>query len=189
MSINHSYYKLVVIFCSLQFLFSTAYAQSFKGGITIGGTASQITNDRASGYNKLGFTGGLYVHRITESPLYMKWGLGFANKGSRDAVQDFKINLGYIEIPTTLEFVKFHPLHIHAGVAPSIKVAESTTLGIMKIDSNDFSRFDIPFIIGLAYQMFDRASINFRFSYSTISTGITDRFWNDCLYFYIAYSI
>lgn len=90
----------------------SAQAQTFKGGLAVGGNFAQIDGDRIAGYTKAGLNLGF----VSEMVLTESWSLGFeilyAQKGSstnlfitqRNLPFTFRIKWDYIEVPILVKF-------------------------------------------------------------------------------------
>jgi hypothetical protein len=72
----------------------------------LGITACQVHGDKYSGYNKLGFTGGLYLNALLKKKHSLEFGIIYIQKGARknQNVEKFDytyylLRLNYIEVP------------------------------------------------------------------------------------------
>jgi hypothetical protein len=79
----------------------------------LGITACQVHGDNYAGYNKLGFTGGLYVNAALKKNTSLELGIIFVQKGARKnqnpAKFDYRyyyLNLNYVEVPL---YVRWQP--------------------------------------------------------------------------------
>lgn len=104
-------YKSLIVIILFSLTLTKAQEKKFALKPTIGVTASQVHGDNYAGYNKLGFTGGLYVNAYLSKTLSTELGIIFAQKGSRHnqnpEKNDFKyyyLNLNYLEVPLILRF-------------------------------------------------------------------------------------
>ncbi|MBP7808497.1 MAG: PorT family protein [Bacteroidia bacterium] len=78
---------------------------------TLGISASQVHGDNYSGYNKLGFVGGLYVNAALKEKTSLELGIIFVQKGARRNQNPEKfdyrfyyLNLNYVEVPLLLRW-------------------------------------------------------------------------------------
>lgn len=77
----------------------------------LGISASQVHGDNYSGYNKLGFAGGLYVNAAFKKQTSIELGIIFIQKGARRNQNPEKfdyrfyyLNLNYVEVPLLLRW-------------------------------------------------------------------------------------
>ena len=101
------------VFVFVVLLFHGMSAQSFRGGMKGGLTASEVSGDRSAGPNKLGWFASVF----TDYPLseYTFWHLElmYIRKGSREfndpddpsqgLYRDYKFSLQYVEIPVLVK--------------------------------------------------------------------------------------
>lgn len=98
--------KAILIFTLAMILTKTSYSQRFLGGIQGGINLAQVVGDGWSGYNKLGFNGGVFVHYMNPSEVSaVGFDLMYMGKGSRnvltptstDPVMIYRYH--YVEVP------------------------------------------------------------------------------------------
>lgn len=130
---------------------TSAQEKKFSLKPALGITASQVHGDNYSGFNKLGFTGGLYVNALLNKTLSTELGIIFVQKGSRHNQNpekyDFKyyyLNLNYLEVPVILRYSpnKFF-LTIGASFAYLMSYYEASEsgnqTGIFPFNRNEYS--------------------------------------------------
>jgi hypothetical protein len=160
------------------------FAQKFNGGYLIGFTTSQINGDGIGGFYKYGPTAGFFVNRDFSNKIDGIFEIRYTGKGSGDGIGNFKINLGYVELPFLLRYNTSYKLGLKIGIAPAVKVFERTIDAYQyKAHSNDFSIVELPLHMGLDYPLTKKLNFDLRYSYSSISAGQRRRYTNMCLYF------
>lgn len=100
-------FKILIIIFLASFSSSKAQRESkFTLKPAIGITACQVHGDKYDGYNKLGFTGGLYLNALLKKKHSLEFGIIYIQKGARknQNVEKFDysfyiLRLNYIEIP------------------------------------------------------------------------------------------
>lgn len=127
---------------------SVSYAQSFRGGIRGGMTASEVSGDHARGPNKLGWFASVFTdHPLTDfSFLHLE--LMYIQKGSRDfknpddpeqgRFREYRFYLQYIEVPV---LYKVHMLtlgHISYSRWLTGEIGLSLSGVIGHFETNDF---------------------------------------------------
>jgi hypothetical protein len=154
-------------------------AQYFKGGLLIGMTGSQMDGDNMAGYNKIGFTGGMFVR----SEFSYKWGmqaeLKFVMKGAASSLVNNSVNsldnngaisrltLYYYELPILLTYRASKKIEFEGGLAFAYLGGASIDKGYGAEDlSYPINKNDYSFIAGISYLINEKFSINSKFSYS-----------------------
>ena len=100
-------YKILIFILLTSFSSTKAQQESkFTLKPALGITACQVHGDKYSGYNKLGFTGGLYLNALLKKKHSLEFGIIYIQKGARknQNVEKFDytyylLRLNYIEIP------------------------------------------------------------------------------------------
>jgi opacity protein-like surface antigen len=165
--------------------FTTAlYSQTFTGGICGGITTSQINNDDVGGFYKFGPTGGFFIQKKLQEFTALQYEIRYTAKGSSDGAGGLQINLGYIETPLLCKYSKHIPFTFYGGLSPAIKLFETTSHSMVLRETNDFSRFELPFAVGISYNLTSTMYADVRYTQSTVSAGGV-HYWylNQCLYF------
>ncbi len=138
-------------------------------GIALGPTACQVHGDNYSGYNKLGFVGGLLVHYKWFQNVIPQLGILYIQKGSRhnpDSVNlsQYLLRLHFIEIPTNIKFLFLKKrLFITLGHSVSYLFSyyeEVNYLNTTHSVNNEKLEFSIN--TGLGYQINDKMNIELR---------------------------
>lgn len=175
------YFIVLLLVCANSIV---CYSQTFTGGVCAGVTTSQINNDDVGGFYKFGPTGGFYIQKQLQELTALQFEIRYSAKGSGDGVGGLKINLGYIETPLLLYYSRFSPFSFYAGLSPAIKLFETTSYSLITKQTNDFTRFEIPFAIGACYPIFPKLLADVRYTQSTLSAGgFSHWYLNQCVYF------
>jgi hypothetical protein len=142
----------------------------------LGITASQVHGDNYAGYNKLGFTGGLYVNADLKKKTSLELGIIFVQKGARKnqnpAKFDYRyyyLNLNYVEVPLNIRWqpTKFF---FTAGLsfAYLINYYEASEIGnltgMYPFKSNEYS-----FNLGIGRMFTPKLGVEVRFNNSFIT--------------------
>lgn len=173
-------------------LCSAVGAQSFRGGLKAGLTASEVSGDRSGGPNKLGWFASVFTDYPVSDFSFWHLELMYIQKGSREFsdpedpsqgfYRDYRFNLQYVEIPVLFK--------IHFPVARRLPYTNwlggeagfSVSRVIGHYETNDFGvditgdmAADRPFrpaelnlILGFQVPLGDMFAFNFR-----ISQGVT----------------
>lgn len=95
----------------LLFLGVASNAQSFNGGLIVGGVVSQVDGDGYSGYHHPGFTAGAYVNLPFGDNFSLQTELKYSLFGAHSGVEEvdaglrpFKLHLHYIEMPVMARY-------------------------------------------------------------------------------------
>ena len=105
---KHLLRKIILVFVIVGFAQNSLHAQYFSGGILVGVTASQIDGDQMVGYDKLGFSGGIFVRYQFTEIIALESELKYIMKGAARndslAQNSYKLSLNYFEIPVLFNY-------------------------------------------------------------------------------------
>jgi hypothetical protein len=159
-----------LIIISLLFSFSQLLAQKFEGGFMGGLLGSQVAGDVSSGYNKLGFYGGISVCRQLTEKSGLQLELYFIQKGASENPSEengnfqYLMRVNYIELPLLYRYIIGKQLVADAGVAysyltgtPYEEANYSTS-----VPDTPFNLGSVTFISGLEYRITPNLSAHFR---------------------------
>ncbi|MFC2101034.1 porin family protein [Bacteroidota bacterium] len=166
----------------------TLKSQQFNGGIFAGVSATQITGDQLSGFNKAGLYLGGYVNYYFKKRVSIQMEIDYIQKGSRKNsdpdnfdFESYKLNLQYIDIPIILKYDYSSKLIFETGpyLGFLMNVSQKDHNGEIPI-INEFHKNDYGILLGLNYQLNDQLKMNFRYSNSLFpvrehSSGATYR--------------
>ncbi len=160
----------IILFISIGI---NANAQFFQAGIVAGLLSSQVDGDMASGYNKAGFHGGVFVRYPLFQEVAGQLEMRFITKGALENRIDldgyfYKSVLNYVEVPFTLSIQKDR-FHFEAGPALGVLIhsREEDAFGDLSLGAyEDFRKIEISGIAGFFYDVTEDFVINFRFQYS-----------------------
>jgi hypothetical protein len=169
-------FKIIIIFILLFITVHYARSQQFNGGILGGVSATQITGDQLSGFNKAGFYLGGFVNFYFNQRTSFQMEIDYIQKGSRKNPNpdnndfiSYKLNLQYIDIPLLLRYDYSSVLIFECG----------PYLGFLMDDDErdhngnipvivDFNKNDFGMMVGLYYKLDSKIRMNFRYSNSLI---------------------
>ena len=176
------------IFLLIAFMPFFAYTQAlsedksnFKGGIRVGMTATQISGDDLSGFNKLGAYAGAFV----SFPIHQngKWfiqtELNFIMKGSAlfsRGVNDpnigrrYSLTLFYTETPLVVKYKIYRGFEAELGPTFNFLFAyrEMGDDGSLKPVRPGFSVFELSILAGVNYLFKEHWGVSFRFTNSVL---------------------
>lgn len=151
---------------------SQLYAQYFEGGLLAGLTASQMDGDMLGGYHKPGFTAGIWVGRPIDNKWKYRAELKYTMKGAAsnkatELYTFYRKTLHYIELPIVLSYSLSDNLFADAGLSPAYLAFATLNIGNGPTDATEpMKKYELNTFLGIAYQLNDNISLNFRFSYS-----------------------
>jgi hypothetical protein len=169
--------KLLII---TLFLFFGIIAKSqiiFNGGVMGGLVGSQVAGDSYAGYNKLGFSAGVFANVELSNNTFLQMELSFIQKGSRFIPQpkkglydEYIMRLNYIELPVLYQFRFLDIFKAEFGFAGNFLLSHFEEKNHLKVADNLFREMNLNFIAGLYYSIDEKFTINFRTNNSI--TGI-----------------
>lgn len=178
---NNFYFIRKTAFIILLIISSVAgFSQDFNAGIQFGITATQVTGDQLSGFNKAGLFGGVYVNRPLGNIGEGQFEINFIQKGSRKNArpdkgdyESYLLRLNYVEVPVMYRFRLKNFLRIETGVmfAYLINSKEFDIQGQVTPDPtvNGFKKLDFSAFAGLNYKINDNLALSIRYSYSVLA--------------------
>ena len=152
-------------------------AQIFHGGILVGISASQVDGDSYAGFNKLGLQGGVFVSTILTEHLEARLEIKYTGRGARNPASDdntgaYKLGLHYIDLPVLVTILIKQPVSVELGLVPGYLFAAQGEDDAGKLPEDylvAFKKFDLGTLVGLNIQVFPKAELNIRYSYSIFS--------------------
>jgi Outer membrane protein beta-barrel domain len=152
-------------------------AQRFGGGLLAGMTASQVDGDTYSGYNKLGFQGGVFVSTDFQKNFGAQMEIRYAGKGAQKVTSPedpevYKLTLHYIDLPLMATYTLKKKVVFDLGFVPGYlfaKNGEDSGGPLPQEFLVKFNKMDIAWLIGVNYRITKNIKVNFRYSYSLMS--------------------
>ncbi|MDR1006585.1 MAG: PorT family protein [Bacteroidales bacterium] len=168
--------KKLIITLFVSILCLTIQAQSFKAGIFGGIVPSQVDGDDQGGFNKLGFTAGVFINKELKTGK-LQGELAFTTKGSRPsnnaATMPMKLSFSYIDISIYYSIGIWNNLSARAGLVPSVLIYGSESMSGVVANSGDdsfpYRRFSTEISAGLDYAFTKHWSIGATYNYSIFS--------------------
>ncbi len=172
--------KKLLLIAFLGFYATFAYSQKFHGGLFAGISASQISGDQLSGFNKAGiYAGGFTNYYFTEkSALQLE--IYFIQKGSHKSQRpknndysSYNLNLQYVEMALPYQWHFSKRFYIETGPALGVILktlpTEKDENGIVPNYSRPrFNLFDLSVIAGLGVNISKHFKANLRGENSVI---------------------
>ena len=158
------------------FLLGKVFSQGFEGGLLVGPTATQVTGDMLSGYNKLGAMAGVFTQFVFDDRNSLRMEMYYIQKGARRVPSEydprkFLISLHYVEVPFIYQYRFYHKFSAQFGLsfAYLFKAYEKDLYGLVDPHGRKpFRNFDFSGQIGLNYQLSEKFHLGGRFSYSAL---------------------
>lgn len=168
---------LILIFCLTAS--GKLCAQNFSGGLLGGFAASQVEGDKYSGFNQLGFTGGMWVRLPIQNQWALQGEIRYTQKGSKRNAKpkqsdytSYSMKLGYIELPALVRFDTQKRFGILAGLTPGYLMHSEEKDEYGKISDelipNKIKSFDLASTVGIQVQLMPNIHFDLRWSYSLI---------------------
>lgn len=160
----------ILILSSFVFFSKQVKAQEFGGGLMGGLVGSQVAGDPSSGYNKLGFYGGVFVNRQFTLKSGVQLEMYYIQKGARENPTDengnfqYLLRVGYLEIPLLYNFTLNKTLILTGGIAFSYQVGspyEEANFST-SVPDTEFYSSSATFVLGIEYKISNQLSASFR---------------------------
>lgn len=160
-------------------LFSATHAWSqatFRAGLTAGLATTQVHGDAISGFNKLGFSGGLLVDISGKGRFSGGFEMIYLQKGSRKPANpengDFTTwgyTFHYIDVPVLLTY-HFDAFYVQAGIYGGFLIAGERVFdgSPYEIESPEMRRYDLGVAGGVGIDITEHLAANLRYSNSVV---------------------
>ncbi len=164
--------KVTIFLVSIFLIISTASAQYFKGGLMAGFTGSQMDGDNLDGYNKFGFTAGVFANRSFNDFWGIQMELKFIMKGAAKPVTNsdpsiYRLSLYYYELPILATLKTSNKIKVESGFAIGYLSKANAVYDSGDEDRTyEFSKTEISWLAGIYYLLNEKFSVNLKFSYS-----------------------
>jgi len=159
------------------FFLSSFYSQAqyFNAGIKAGVVGSQVDGDGFGGYDKLGFTAGLFVNYQLSMRTSLQLEMEFIQKGSshtpnydKGDFDQYKMRLSYIQLPVLIQYKLARNFSVETGPGFGLLLNNYEERDQWEIQSNPFRKFALSWITGINYAISKSWNTNFRLDYSLI---------------------
>ena len=155
----------------------SAVAQRFRGGLTGGLTAAQINGDSYSGFDKLGWQGGVFVETELMPVFDARLEIRYASRGARNPAEDdntgaYFLALHYIDLPVLAALKIKKAGAVEIGLVPGylFTLNGEKDNGILTgEDKAAYHKFDLGTLLGFRVNITGKLAISFRYSYSIFS--------------------
>jgi hypothetical protein len=158
-------FVLIIYFLSNFFV----NAQHFNGGIIAGISASQVSGDNLSGFDKAGVFGGVFANlQISEKSVF-QIEIDYIEKGSKQNPKEkngfysYILKLKYVEVPLLYKYIYSDKLSFELGPYCAILIKDAfEEQNEVIVDDRAFNKQDIGITVGIAYSITPNLKINMR---------------------------
>lgn len=179
--------KYLLVF-SIVFALKSQAQQAFKGSVTFGMTTSQMSGDGLGGWHKFGLTGGGYITAPISSTKSIRFGIQYADKGSRTKLDtitynSFAYRLKYIEVPVQIGFQN-GPFSFYAGVYYGQLVRQEILANKAPYPVIPaFKNYDVGVALNVSVPLNDKLYLEGKFSSSIIPVRPSPNYANPLSYY------
>lgn len=168
------------IFIGVFIWFATGFmhAQSFNGGVLFGLNATQIDGDDLGGYNKAGFTAGVFVFNQLSERFKLQLEVKYSGKGSatpKDSPEFYKIRLDYAEVPVIASFRAAKHFYIDGGLSYGYLFRAEHFTGAWQDFDDGPKKSEVAFLGGVHYELMKHISVSARMGYSLFALTNAER--------------
>lgn len=161
---------LLVFFCTI-----VLQAQEFNAGLKGGLSATQISGDQLSGFDKAGLYAGAFVNLYLWPNACLQMEMSFIQKGSRknpdpdkNDFTEYRLNLDYIEVPLIYRVDYNERFSIEAGMALAALLHSREEAYPPLAPTPAFNKQDFSVLGGGYFHFADRMYINLRYQSSIL---------------------
>lgn len=144
-------------------VYNAASAQRFEAGITVGAIASQLSGDRAAGYDKPGFEAGGFVTTALGEKFNGGFQISYIQKGSRKTSKPeigdytfYRCRLNYVQVPFVLEYLFSKKISFDGftGIAVLLSAEEEDEYGKI-YGRKEFNKWEWTAGLSFNYMLFE----------------------------------
>jgi hypothetical protein len=149
------------------------YADNYNYGAMLGFTGSTVDGAIYSGYNKLGFTGGIFANRkyseiwsLQAELKYIMKGAAITSSANNSSVFSSTIQLNYIEFPVLIKAKTSQKIEFETGLAEAYLLSSNQNFAGGTSENFPINKTDFSFIAGISYLYNENFTFNLKFSHS-----------------------
>jgi len=180
-----AFFVIVILLSMTVSMSGQQFNAGFFGGINI----SQVSGDSYSGFNKLGFNGGIFVSRLIDQNFYWQAEIKYSTRGVYEGPSDinpslYKSAYHIMELPLSVHYLFDEKIILELGTSPEVLI---TTVfwdenGVMdKSTYPDNRRFGLSVFAGIGYWFSDRMMAGLRYTNSAVPFRDPEE-WNNSQY-------
>ncbi len=157
-------FVLIICFLSNSFV----KAQHFNGGIIVGMSASQVSGDNLSGFDKAGIFGGVFANFQISEKSVVQMEIDYIEKGSKQNPKEknnfysYILKLNYVEIPLLYKYIFSDKLSFELGPYCAILIKDAFEEQNEVTVNRPFNKQDIGITVGIAYSITQNLKIDMR---------------------------
>jgi hypothetical protein len=185
----HKQYEAVLVILLLLIMTVSMKGQQFNAGFFGGLNVSQVSGDFYKGFNKLGFTAGIFVNRPIEQNFYWQAEIKYGTRGVYEGPSEgdaslYKSSYHIVELPLSINYLFDEKIMLELGISPEVLITQRLwdENGLMAESSYpDNRRFGLSVFAGIGYWFNDRMMAGFRYTNSAIPFRDPEE-WNNPQY-------
>jgi hypothetical protein len=185
----HKQYRAVLVILLLLTMTVSMKGQQFNAGFFGGLNVSQVSGDFYKGFNKLGFTAGIFVNRPIEQNFYWQAEIKYGTRGVYEGPSEgdaslYKSSYHIVELPLSINYLFDEKVILELGIAPEVLITERfwDENGLMNESSYPENRmFGLSFFAGIGYWINDSMMAGLRYTNSAIPFRDPEE-WNNSQY-------
>lgn len=164
------WWLILMLLMSIHRIYSQNNENRFYTGISFGLTGCQVHGDSYSGYNKLGFMGGVFIHYKWFQNVIPQFGIIYIQKGARHNpdsmnMDQYLLRLNFIEMPFNIKFLFLKKRKLFITIGHSVgylfkSFEEKNYLNITNSVQNE--KFEFSINTGIGYDLNNNFSIELR---------------------------
>ena len=186
---RHKQYGAVLAIMLLLTMTASMKGQQINAGFFGGLNVSQVSGDFYKGFNKLGFTAGVFVNSPIEKNFYWQAEIKYGTRGvyegpSQGDASLYKSSYHIVELPLSINYLFDEKVMLELGISPEVLITERfwDENGLMAESSYpDNRRFGLSVFAGIGYWFNDRMMAGLRYTNSAIPFRDPEE-WNNPQY-------
>jgi len=185
----HKQYRAVLVIMLLLTMTVSMKGQQFNAGFFGGLNVSQVSGDFYKGFNKLGFTAGIFVNGPIEQNFYWQAEIKYGTRGAYEGPSEgdpslYKSSYHIVEFPLSINYIFDEKIMLELGTSPEMLITARfwDENGLMAESSYpDNRRFGLSVFAGIGYWFNERMMAGLRYTNSAIPFRDPEE-WNNSQY-------
>lgn len=170
--------KKSILILSLFSISFSVLSQNFEGYVGGGITASQVSGDSYSGFNRLGANLGIYTTYKFKENQGLSIGIQFLQKGSQHNATNsnpynYSLRLNYLEVPFEYIYTFADRFAIDAGVSFA-RLMKSIEKADYAVNNDPYNKNEFNALVGINFPIKDRLVLTVKYENTLFFSPIRD---------------
>lgn len=183
----------MALFCGMLGVCTASYSQSptypLTFGLYGGITASQVTGDTYTGFQRIGVNAGGFMNQYIDANIYWQVELKYVTRGVYKGPEDYDPTLyrstyHYVELPLSVHYLNNEKYLLELGISPEVLLYATYEDGYGELNPSSYPEnrtFGLSVFVGFGYWFSKKMGVNMRYTNSAIPFRDPQE-WNNAQY-------